>query len=101
MAFVHALPDEGSAKQRQALLAAFSSPKYQGAAVAMMEPSFRFDASHFNTKADRKGDAYTLSGVKAFVPMASHCSHFLVIAESDGAMDAFIVPRESPGVTVR
>jgi alkylation response protein AidB-like acyl-CoA dehydrogenase len=101
MAFVQAIADQGSAKQRQALLAAFTSPKYQAAAVAMMEPSFRFDAGHFDTKADRKGEAYALNGVKAFVPMASRCSHFLVIAESEGAADAFIVPRESPGVTVR
>ena len=93
MAFVQAIADQGSAKQRQALLAPFTSLRYQAATVAVMEPSFRFDAGHFDTKADRKGDAYTLSGVKAFVPMASHCSHFLVIAESDGAADAFIVPR--------
>src|SRR6266436_1847777 len=40
MAFVQAIADQGSAKQRQALLAPFTSSKYQAAAVAMMEPSF-------------------------------------------------------------
>jgi alkylation response protein AidB-like acyl-CoA dehydrogenase len=34
------------------------------------------------------------------VPLASRCSHFLVIAESDGAADAFIVPRDAAGVAV-
>jgi alkylation response protein AidB-like acyl-CoA dehydrogenase len=101
MAFVQAIADQGSEKQRQALLTAFSGPKYQAAAVAVMEPSFRFDASRFDTKADRKGDNYTLNGVKAFVPLASHCSHFLVVAESEGVADAFVVPRQSSGVTVR
>src|SRR5713226_9728722 len=33
MAFVQAIADQGSTKQRQALLTAFSGPKYQAAAV--------------------------------------------------------------------
>ena len=36
----------------------------------------------------------------AMVPMAGQCSHFLVIAESNGATEALIVPRDAPGVSV-
>ena len=34
------------------------------------------------------------------VPLAARCSHFLVVAQADGAADAFIVPRDAAGVTV-
>ena len=93
--------DVRSAKSRRQRAGLADEEEWNIAAVAVMEPSFRFDASRFDTKADKKGDNYTLNGVKAFVPLASHCSHFLVIAESEGVADAFVVPRQSSGVTVR
>jgi alkylation response protein AidB-like acyl-CoA dehydrogenase len=100
MAFVQAIVEQGSAKQREMLLGTFAGSTYQAAAVAVMEPSFRSDVSRFETKAVKSGANYTLTGVKGFVPLASRCSHFLVIAENDGAADAFIVQRDAPGVKV-
>jgi len=100
MGYVQAIVDHGSAKQRAELLKAFTGGKFQAAAVAMMEPSFGFDVSKFATTAKKSGADFVLSGKKAMVPLASQCSHFLVIATNDGAADAFIVPRDAAGVKV-
>ena len=100
MGFVQAIADQGSARQREKLLGDFTGETFQAAAVAMMEPRFCFDVSRFATVADRAGDDYVVRGAKAMVPLASRCSHFLVVAQADGAPDAFIVPRGASGVTV-
>ena len=49
---------------------------------------------------DKTRDGYRLSGVKGLIPLAAQCSHFLVIARCDGALDAFIVDRNARGVSV-
>ena len=100
MGYVQAINDHGSAKQRADLLKGFTGDKFQAAAVAMMEPSFSFDVSKFAATATKTGADYTLTGKKTMISLASQCSHFLVVAESDGAADAFIVPRDAPGVKV-
>ena len=100
MAYVQAIADHGSAKQRSELLGAFTGPLYQAAAIALAEPSFGFDVSNLATNAILSGETFTLNGKKAMVSFASQCSHFLVIANSNGAADAFIVPSNSPGVSV-
>ena len=100
MGFVQAIADQGSAGQREKLLGDFTGETFQAAAVAMMEPRFGFDVSRFATVSARDGDDYVVRGAKAMVPLASRCSHFLVVAESDGAADAFIIPRDAAGVTV-
>ncbi|MCP3730608.1 acyl-CoA dehydrogenase family protein [Sphingomonas sp. MG17] len=100
LGFVGAIADQGSARQREELLPAFAGDAFQAAAVAVLEPSFGFDVSRLSAKASRDGDNYILNGRKAMVPMASQCSHFLVIAESDGVADALIVPRDTPGVSI-
>jgi alkylation response protein AidB-like acyl-CoA dehydrogenase len=101
LAFVHAVAEQGSSKQREALLKAFGGPSYKAAAVAIMEPSFRSDVSRLETRAVKDGEDYILTGKKGFVPLASSCRYFLVIAESNGAADAFIVPSSSEGVRVQ
>jgi len=100
MGFVQAIADQGSAGQRAGLLGHFTGATFQAAAVAMMEPRFGFDVSKFATVAARSGDDFIVRGTKAMVPLASRCSHFLVVAEADGAADAFIVPRDAAGVTI-
>lgn len=65
-----------------------------------MEPEFLFDISAMRTSAIKTSSGYRLSGIKAMVPLAHRCSHFLVIAKCDGALDAFIVDRRTKGVVV-
>lgn len=100
LGFVGAIADQGSAKQREDLLKGFAGDEFQAAAVAILEPGFGFHVSRLETKATQSGDGYILNGRKAMVPLAGRCSHFLVIAENNGAADALIVPRDAPGVSV-
>lgn len=100
LGFVGAIADQGSARQRDELLQGFAGDDFQAAAVVVMEPGFGSDVSKLSTKATRSGENYTLNGRKTMVPMAAHCSYFLVITESDGATDALIVPRDAPGVSI-
>ena len=62
-----------------------------------MEPDFAFDVSSIRTAAIKTRDGYRLSGMKGLVPLAANCSHFIVVAQCDGALDAFIVEREREG----
>jgi alkylation response protein AidB-like acyl-CoA dehydrogenase len=100
MGFVQAIADQGSAEQRTSLLGRFTGDRFQPAAVAMMEPRFGFDVSRFSTGAKRAGADYIVRGTKTMVPLASRCSHFLVVAATDGAADAFIVPSDAAGVKI-
>ena len=98
--FLATIAAQGSPGQKKDLLPLFSGDKYRCAGVAIMEPGFDFDVSSIRTAAIRSRDKYLLSGVKGLVPLASSCSHFIVIAQCDGKPDAFIVDRNSKGVTV-
>jgi len=100
MGFVGAIVDQGTARQRGELLQAFTGDVFQAAAVAAMEPMFGFDVSRLGTKAARTGDVFIVRGKKAMVPLAGRCSHFLVIAESNGAAEALIVPKAARGVSI-
>jgi alkylation response protein AidB-like acyl-CoA dehydrogenase len=101
LGFVRAVKEQGSAAQKEALLPQFAGDRYQAAAIALTEPGLianGIDALSTRAEADPAG--YRLSGAKIQVPLGGRCSHFLVIAEHDGKPDAFIVPRDAPGVTV-
>jgi alkylation response protein AidB-like acyl-CoA dehydrogenase len=100
MAFVQAIADQGSRRQRELLLPLFAGDRFTAAAIALMEPQFQFDVTALATSAERAGDGYLLRGRKSLVPLAGECSHFLVIAQSNGAADAFIIPRDTAGVRV-
>jgi len=100
MAFVQAIADQGSRRQRDLLLPLFAGERFTAAAVVVMEPQFQFDVTALATSAERTGDGYLLRGHKSLVPLARDCSHFLVIARSGDVTDAFIVPSDSAGVSV-
>ncbi len=98
--FLSAIVAQGSPAQKKNLLPLFAGDKYRCAAVAIMEPDFAFDVTAIHTIATRTRDGFRLSGVKGLVPMAGRCSHFLVVAQCDRALDAFIVDRDAKGVSV-
>src|SRR5229473_2755672 len=98
--FLSAIATLGSPAQKKNLLPLFTGDQYRCAAVLIMEPDFAFDVSTIRTTATKTPDGYRLSGIKGLVPLASQCSHFLVVAESDGASEAFIVDCDIKGVTV-
>jgi alkylation response protein AidB-like acyl-CoA dehydrogenase len=98
--FLSAIAAQGSLAQKKSLLPLFAGDKYRCAGIAIMEPDFAFDVSAIRTTATRTRDGYRLTGIKGLVPLAAHCSHFLVVAQCDGKLDAFIVDRTSRGVAV-
>jgi alkylation response protein AidB-like acyl-CoA dehydrogenase len=98
--FAYAVLDQGSDEQRKAFLPAFTGDQYRTASVAIAEPAPDFNAFAPSTRARRDNGSYILDGKKCFVPMGERASHFLVVAGSDAGLDAFIVPRDAPGVTV-
>jgi alkylation response protein AidB-like acyl-CoA dehydrogenase len=98
--FLGAIADQGSPAQKKNLLPLFTGDKYRCAGVAIMEPDFAFDVSAIRTTAVKTRDGYRLSGMKGLVPLARNCSHFIVVAQCDDAADAFIVDRNTRGVTV-
>jgi len=98
--FLSAIATQGSPAQKKNLLPLFGRDKYRCAGVAIMEPDFAFDVSAIRTTATKTREGYRLTGVKGPVPLAGQCSHFLVLAQCDGALDAFIVERTAKGLTV-
>jgi alkylation response protein AidB-like acyl-CoA dehydrogenase len=100
LGFLSAIATQGSPAQKKNLLPLFAGDKYRCAAVAIMEPDFAFDVTKLRTVASKTRDGYRLTGIKGLVPLAHNCSHFLVVANCDGALDAFIVERNTKGVTV-
>lgn len=98
--FASAIVAHGSSEQKKNLLPLFTGEKYHCACVVIMEPDFLFDVSALRTSAVKTPGGYRLSGIKAMVPLADQCSHFLVIAACEGTLDAFIVDRQAKGVTV-
>jgi len=98
--FLSAIAAQGSPAQRKHLLPLFGGDQYRCAGVAITEPDFTFDVSTMRATATNTRDGYRLSGVKGLVPLAQRCSHFLVVAQCDGALDAFIVDRNTRGVNI-
>ncbi|NPA90299.1 MAG: acyl-CoA dehydrogenase, partial [Chloroflexi bacterium] len=58
------------------------------------------DPYAMQTTATREGDAYILTGTKAYVPLADQADVMLVYANEGGVTQAFIVPKDTPGLTV-
>jgi len=103
--FANALVDLGSEEQKQTYLPLFCGERFHTASLALLEPSPAFDFLSLRTTAEPKGDGFVLSGRKCFVPLGDRASHFLVLARGGAgfgfdALDAFIVPREAPGLSV-
>ncbi|MEE2662706.1 MAG: acyl-CoA dehydrogenase family protein [Myxococcota bacterium] len=99
--FANAIADFGTPEQQQAYLPALCGDSFQACAIAAVEPGAFCDPELPQTKAEPKGnDAFVISGAKAFVPLADRASHFLVIARSNGGLDAFVVDREARGLTI-
>lgn len=74
-------------------------------AFLLSEPEAGSDATHQHTSAVDKGDHYILNGVKNWITNGSTASVYLVIAQTDytkghKGINAFIVEKNTPGVTV-
>jgi len=109
--FVHYLPLEallcfGSEEQRRRYVGGFCE-KLTFASFAATDASSGQDIVHSATRATRRGDVYRINGEKQFITNATWADYFVVIArtedppsEANPGVSMFVVPRDTPGVSV-
>jgi acyl-CoA dehydrogenase len=71
----------------------------------LSEPEAGSDVARLKTTAERRGNEYVLNGSKTFITNAGHAAWTVIFAKTDPAkghrgMSAFIVPMDTPGVTI-
>src|SRR6478736_10081297 len=71
----------------------------------LSEPDAGSDVARLKTTAERRGDEYVLNGSKTFITNAGYAAWTVVFAKTDVSkghkgMSAFIVPMDTPGVTM-
>ena len=94
----------GTEEQKQRYLPRLSNGQWIGA-NAVSEPDAGSDVFAMRTRAERKGDHYTLQGTKTFVtnaPVADLIVAYATLDPSLGPMGitAFLIERDTPGVFV-
>jgi alkylation response protein AidB-like acyl-CoA dehydrogenase len=105
----YGLNEYGSEAQKQKYLVPLAQGKKDGelyiGAFLLSEPEAGSDATSQSTTAEDKGDHYLLNGTKNWITNGNSASVYLVIAQTDVAkghkgINAFIVEKNLPGVTV-
>jgi alkylation response protein AidB-like acyl-CoA dehydrogenase len=103
--FAYPILDYGTEAQKDKWLARCTAASFPKLTAALCEPSIDFDVTALGCRAQKSGGDYVLSGQKCFVPNGSSAETFLVYAREDEAggfasVQAFIVPRGTPGLTI-
>ena len=70
------------------------------AAFALSEPNVGSDAKSIETMAAVSGDSYILNGRKRWITYGQIADIFLVFAKQEGKPAAFLVERDSPGLSI-
>jgi alkylation response protein AidB-like acyl-CoA dehydrogenase len=70
-------------------------------AFCLSEPGAGSDAAAITTTAVREGGGWRLNGVKTWTTGGQRADLYLVFARTESSTIALLVPRTSPGVTVR
>jgi acyl-CoA dehydrogenase len=99
------LVEMGTPEQQKRYLTKLSGQNFVAASAAVMEPRFDFDMASLETRAQPHNSGFVLNGSKCFVPLAKESEAILVYASTNAAagfkgVDAFIVERGAPGLTV-
>ncbi len=103
--FVTPLLESGTPDQQKEYLPLFTGAHFHAATMALHESQASFSPARMTTQAERTPGGWVVSGRKRLVPFGGTASHILVMARSSGregldGLDAFIVPRTAPGVSV-
>ncbi len=94
----------GNEEQKQKYLVPLASGQQIGAFL-LSEPEAGSDATSQRTTAEDKGDHYVINGIKNWITNGNSASTYLVIAHTHRdkghkGINAFIVEKNSPGITV-
>lgn len=93
--------NQGTPEQRQRWLAPLVSGEIVGS-FATSEPAASSDLSPaaVATMAERRGDAWVLNGRKRWITNSVIAAFVVVLARTGERLSTFIVPTETPGVTI-
>jgi acyl-CoA dehydrogenase len=109
---VYPVLEHGTDAQKKRWLPLFTDDAFRAATAAVVEPTMHFDLSALTVTARTDGDAFVLSGKKAFVPLADASDAIVVYArrsdrsqaktplEGYQAVDAFLVERGAAGLRI-
>ncbi len=90
----------GSEQQKQQVLPAYTGAQFTAGTAALLEPRFGFDIQELATTATLQHERFTLNGTKCFVPLATAAAQLLVYARADDGLGAFLVPQDTPGLSI-
>jgi butyryl-CoA dehydrogenase len=94
----------GTEEQKQRFLTPLARGEKLGA-WALTEPGSGSDAGSMRTRAVLEGESWVIRGDKQFITQGSTAGTYVIMASTDPAqgtrgISAFIVPRETPGLSV-
>ncbi|WP_322769335.1 acyl-CoA dehydrogenase family protein [Frankia sp. Cr1] len=89
----------GSAAQRERWLPRLAGGQWVGA-FALSEPDAGSDAAQIAATARPDAEHYVLDGTKKWITYGQAADVFLVFAGNEGRLSAFVVERDTPGLTV-
>jgi acyl-CoA dehydrogenase len=90
----------GNEEQKQRLLPTYAGTTFTAGTAAIMEPRFGFDVNELAVTAVREQETFVINGIKCYVPLAAEAQHLLIYTRTAERPSAFVVPRDTPGVTV-
>ena len=96
---------DGTDEQKKKYLPRLATGEIIGS-FALTEPGSGSDAGALTTRAEKQGDHYVVNGAKRYITNAPEANIFTLMARTDpnskdaGGVSAFIVERDSPGLTV-
>ena len=73
-------------------------------AFCLTEPDYGSDAASLQTRAERQGDHYLVSGSKSFITLGPHARYYLTFVRTGPGpkaqgISALLIPREAPGLS--
>jgi glutaryl-CoA dehydrogenase (non-decarboxylating) len=89
----------GSQELRDYWLPLLASGEVLGS-FALTEPEFGSDAAKHQTTATKDKEHYLLNGVKTWITFGTKADLFLVFASIDNKSTAFVVPANTPNLTI-
>ena len=89
----------GTEEQKKQYLPDMASGKSIGG-FCLTEPGAGSDAAALSTSAEEDGSDYLISGQKIFITNAGFAKVFIVMARTANGISAFIVDRDTPGLTI-
>lgn len=89
----------GTREQKERWLPSLTSGAMM-AAIAITEPNVGSQAGAVEARATRDGLDYVVSGTKCWITCGQSADLFVLITGSDEGPTAFILPRDTPGLTI-